>query len=626
MKKRLLYVGALLTPWLLFAQQAQDSTRIEQLEEVIISDSRFQLKREHSGKTVIKIDQEELARSRGMSLAQVINTRSGIEINGTRSNAGQNLSAFIRGGNNRQVLVLIDGVQVTDPSTLTNNFDLRLLDLDQIAAIEIIKGAASTLYGNNAATAVISIQTKKASKKRLAASFSSTIGTNQSATDTDYNLSDVSNSIALSGTVSKFNYRAHFGHQNTDGLSAVSAGTEKDAFSRTNVGASLGYEFSDKFSLRGFANQDRFKADFDSTFPSFADADFSSLSDQYRYGLASKYNYANGSVEANLSYHRIERSFRSNFPSQFSSNSWVVDVFNKYTFNDRFYTVVGLNYIDNQVQFSQEQQTSIVDPYINLVWLSEFGLNLNVGARFNNHSEYGSHLIYNLNPSYTVKFDANYVKFLGSYSTSFIAPNLSQLFGAFGPNPELEPEENTTLEFGAELQLAKSLRLSTVYFNRTEVNFIDYVIIDFDTFEGQYQNINTDFEVSGLEVELEYRVSSKINLNANYTFTEKKDVTVFRIPKHKANASLNYSFSNRNFIGLNFQYVSERNDNDFSMFPSEISLDGFSVFDLNFGHEILKNRLSLSASITNVLNEEYTEIFGFTTRGRNLSIGFRLDF
>ena len=77
MKKRLLYVGALVTPLLFYAQQTTDSTSVEQLEEVVISDSRFALKREQSGKTVITIGTEELLRNQGRNLAEIINSKSG---------------------------------------------------------------------------------------------------------------------------------------------------------------------------------------------------------------------------------------------------------------------------------------------------------------------------------------------------------------------------------------------------------------------------------------------------------------------------------------------------------------------------------------------------------------------
>jgi vitamin B12 transporter len=61
-------------------------------------------------------------------------------------------------------LILIDGIAATDPSQIANDYDLRLLNLDQVESIEILKGASSTLYGSGAATAVINITLKKASE------------------------------------------------------------------------------------------------------------------------------------------------------------------------------------------------------------------------------------------------------------------------------------------------------------------------------------------------------------------------------------------------------------------------------------------------------------------------------
>ena len=71
----------------------------------------------------------------------------------------------IRGSNNYQVLILVDGVRVSDPSRIDNDFDFNFLSLDQIDSIEILKGGASTLYGSAAAAAVINITTKKVEGK-----------------------------------------------------------------------------------------------------------------------------------------------------------------------------------------------------------------------------------------------------------------------------------------------------------------------------------------------------------------------------------------------------------------------------------------------------------------------------
>lgn len=625
MKKTVLSISALLLlSSTVFAQQKEQEKQKdegEQLEEVVISDSRHALKRENSGKTVVTISNEEISRNYGKTVGELINTKSGIEILGSRSNAGQNLSYFVRGGNNRQVLVIIDGIQVNDPSQISSDFDLRLLSLDQVESIEIIKGAASTLYGSGAATAVINITTKKASDKEVALLVNSAFGTNQSQDDDNYSITDFSNSVSVTGTVDKFNYVAGFGHQSTKGLSAV-IGEEKDPFSRFNTNLKLGYKFSDAFEARVFGSLDKYTFSYDNSFP-IEDANFTSKNRQYRVGIAPKYTYKNGSVTMNAAYTSTERSFQSNFPSAFESNSLALDIYNKYNFNNKFYTVIGLNYIDSEALFSEEQNTSIVDPYINVVYVSDFGLNINAGGRLNNHSEYGSHFTYNFNPSYRMALGKGYAKVFGSYSTSFIAPSLSQLFGNFGPNPNLEPEENTTLEGGVEVKVSDKLRVSAVYFNRKEENFIDYVVTDFVTFAGEYQNVTTDFTVNGAEIEVSATPIDKLTVDANYTFTEKKDVDVLRIPKHKANLNVAYAFTDNTNASIGYQYSSTRLDRDFSTFQN-VDLDAFSLVNASVNHKFNK-RISGFLTVSNIFNEDYTEITGFTTRGTNVRIGFSLS-
>ncbi len=597
-----------------------DSVKIQLLDEVVVSDSRFALKRENSGKTVIKIDAEELAANQGRSVAELINTKSGIEVNGTRSFAGQNISVFTRGGNNRQVLVIIDGIQVSDPSNVNAEYDLRLLNTEQIERIEILKGAASTLYGNAAATAVINITTKKAKGNGLSLDVASSMGTNQSQNDQNYNLSDFSNTFTMQAKQDKLSFLASGGHQFTDGLSAA-IGTEKDAFSRIDGNVKLGYEFSDRFNVTASAFYNKLYSDFDNGFP-IEDADFSFNSEQSRFGLSSVYQYENGSITVNAAFNQITREIVSNFPTSFDSESVVLDVFNKYTFNGRFYTIAGLNVIDNTTQFSTEQQTTSADPYANAVYVSNFGLNVNAGVRLNNHSEYGSNLIYNLNPSYVLKTKGGYLKFLGSYATSFIAPNLSQLFGPFGANPDLLPEENTTVEGGVEYRPSDKFRLSVLYFDRQEEGRIDFVTINPDTFESEYQNLTETLSFNGVEVELQAKPIANMSLTANYTYTDADSGLALRTPKNKLNLNLGYSFGAKTFASVAYQYVSERGDIDFASF-TPVDLEAFSLVNLYLKHEFT-SKLNFFLSLDNLLNTEYIEVTDFTTRGRNIRVGMNL--
>ncbi|HEA29735.1 MAG TPA: TonB-dependent receptor [Leeuwenhoekiella sp.] len=597
----------------------------EKLDEVVVTDSKFELKRENSGKVVVNISREELEQNQGRTLAEVLNTVGGIEINGSRSNAGQSLSYYVRGGNNRQVLVVIDGVQVSDPSAIANDFDLRLLDINSIENIEIIKGAASTLYGNGAATAVINITTKKASGDKIAAQFTAVAGTNESQHDRNFSINDYQNRVGVNGTLGGVTYVAGFGNQYTDGLSAVidENSDEKDAFSRYNANVKVGYAFSETFKVSLYGIYDHFDTAYDNSFP-LEDAPFTSQSDQKRVGLSSEYKYGAGSLTLNAAYNNIERSFESNFPSAYDSDSYIVDIFNKYTFNDRFYTVLGFNYVEGRTNFGEKEETSNADPYVNVVYVSDFGFNMNAGARLNNHSEYGSHFIYNLNPSYTLKMGESYAKVFGSYATSYISPSLTQLYGDFGANPDLEPEEDRTIEGGLEFSSASSFRISGTYFNRREDNFIAYQTIDFDTFESQYRNALEIYDVQGVEAQLEANLMTGLTLRGNYTFTENKDKPGLRVPKHKVNGLVGYTFASRTFASVNYQYTGKRTDTDFST-SENLELKAFGTFDFYLSHTLADPNIKFFVGLNNAFNEEYTELIGYTTRGRNIRFGINLN-
>lgn len=622
-----------------FAQQQNDSTKVEQLEEVVVTDSKFNLKRENSGKVITKITQKELQHLQGKSIAEIINSTAGIEINGTKSNAGQNLAYYVRGGRNRQVLILIDGIAVTDASQIANDYDLRLLNADQVESIEILKGASSTLYGSGAATAIINIVLKRASTDKIAASFQSIVGTNQSSDEKDYRLEDFRNHILLNGTLNKFNYLASFGNQFTDGLSAISNGLESDAYNAINGNLKLGYMFSDSFIVTTYASFDRFKADFDDAF-SGIDTDDLSKTKQYRFGISPEYNYKNGSITLNAAYNHVEREIVSSFPAQFMAESFVGDIFNRYNFNDQFYTVIGLNAQENQMEsfsipfggndFEQSIHPdvatfTIIDPYLNAVYVSEFGLNINAGARLNNHSEYGSHVVYSFNPSYRKDLSFGYIKGLISYSTAYITPSLFQLFEPTFGNADLKPEENTTVEIGAEIHLKNKATISVVYFTRDEKNFIDFV--DLGDFVFQYNNIDKEFKTNGLELTLNYKLTKNLTLNANATYTKVEEDLNLRIPELKANARLDYQLCDATFLSLSYQYTDDRRDSVFNndtFTNDDVTLKSYSLLDFYISHKIVNNKMTLFTNVTNLLNEDYVELFGYSTKGRNINLGFTL--
>ena len=628
------------TPMVVFAQQQKDSTTVERLNEVVVTDSRFQLNRENSGKVITKITQEDLQNLQGQPVAEIINNTVGIEINGVNSNAGQNLNYYVRGGRNRQVLILIDGIALTDPSQIANDYDLRLLNVNQVESIEILKGASSTLYGTGAATAVINIKLKEATTKPFELNLQSIVGTNMSQDDTNYTIEDFNNSVTVDGTLNKFKYLASFGNQYTDGLSAVANGTESDAFNSYNGLLKLGYTFSDAFKFKAYGSFDKFKADFDDGFM-FQDADNRSTTEQYRIGIAPEYKYKNGSLVLNAAYNNVMRTITSDFSSKFYSDSYVADLYNKYDFKDIFYVVVGVNVQQNEMESyaipfgsSNLEQTinpdvanfTIIDPYANVVYVSEFGLNVNAGLRVNNHSEYGSHIVYNINPSFRRDFNFGYLKALASYSTAYITPSLYQLFEPTYGNVDLQPEENATLEAGIEISLTDKLTSSVVYFNRKETNFIDFV--DMGGFVFQYNNIADEFTASGVEFMANYRLTEELNVNANMTYTKVPQALNLRIPEFKINGQLNYQLGKSTRFSLTYQYNADRNDlvfNSNTFENDKIVLASYSLLDLYVSHTFLDKHLTVFTNLNNIFNEDYQELYGYLTTGRNINVGINLS-
>ncbi|WP_299291462.1 TonB-dependent receptor plug domain-containing protein, partial [uncultured Mucilaginibacter sp.] len=132
---------------------AQDSTRV--LKDVVVSATKTDQKQLQTGKVITVITQDQIERSQGKTVAQLLSEQAGIIVSGASSNPGLNKSIFIRGAASGFAVTLIDGVLVGDPSSTGGTFDIRLFPIDQIERIEIIKGGQSTLYGSDAVAGVI---------------------------------------------------------------------------------------------------------------------------------------------------------------------------------------------------------------------------------------------------------------------------------------------------------------------------------------------------------------------------------------------------------------------------------------------------------------------------------------
>ena len=622
-----------------FAQQKDSITSPTPLEEVVISDSKFALAKEKSGKVITKITSEDLRKREGQSIASVLNSVAGVEINGSQSVAGKNLGYYIRGGKNSQVLILIDGIPVTDASGISFEFDLRLLPAQQVESIEIMKGAASTLYGTGAATGVVNITLKKSGKKSIQGNTYFNAGTNNTAFTSKSSIQDYNQGFSVNGNLKKVNYFASLNSTETTGMSQIASPNEnvvyeEDRFSRINYLAKLGYKVTDKLTLDFFGNFDKIKNDYDGGFDNTWINDISqnhSKSEQFRFGFLPKYKYAKGEFILNSSFNKMVRSYDELDSysgtvglSQYESRSVNVDGYNKYEVLKFLYLVTGAQYqfhdMNSETPYGgvakESAKFNMIDPYINGVFTSDFGLNVNAGARLNIHGEYGNQLVYNLNPSFD--FESVPLKVLASYSTAFVTPSLYQLYSQYG-NTALTPEKNSTVEAGFETQLLdKKLRFSAVGFYREQNNFIG--------FSSAYKYINIDGtnKAKGVETEITFAITENIKWISNYTFTQVDEALDRLIPKHKVNSSLDYQVCPRAAFNVNYQYVDGKNDAFFdgnTYGTQKVVLGSYQLVNASLNYELVKSRLTIFGAVTNVLNEEFVENIGYNSLGRNFKLG-----
>ncbi|MGB1971187.1 MAG: TonB-dependent receptor plug domain-containing protein [Flavobacteriaceae bacterium] len=584
------------------------STSINYLNEIVLSDTRLPVKRSQSGKTVIQINRKQIESFRGRNLSELLASYGGMNIIGSRSRTGHNLRTAIRGSSNNQVLIMVDGVRVSDPSRIGSDFDLNFLNLEEVESIEILKGAASTLYGSAATAGVIQITTR-ANTQKNEFNVGLATGTEQAANQKLNSLSYFSNHLNYSGISNRFNYKLGYSVLSIDGMSAARNGIETDPFFRYNINAKLGYK-DEKFDVQLLANKAQIKSDYDNGFP-IEDADFQFFSFLESLTLKSKYQYDKGSIDLQAGQQTTQREYRSNFPSESEAVNRTVELVHKWNLSESLYSVQGLFFQEEQYDdFSVINQK---DLFANMVYLSN-GFNTNIGVRINDHQTYGSHFTYTVNPSYSLSLsELSKIKFFGSINSAFKAPTLFQLYAPVYGNASLNPEESQSLELGTEWADGKA-NASLVVFQRDEDSKVVY-----DSSTSTYANSPDGIVFRGVEFHYSNRLSEALNVRLNYTFTELKSGTIMRIPKHSANLQFGYTVNPISSLAAVVNYRGDRQAIDTSLLKS------YSLLDLSYTKRIGQS-LNIFVWVNNLLDTDYEEILNYSTLGRNFRVGLNVNF
>ncbi|MEJ2114319.1 MAG: TonB-dependent receptor [Flavobacteriaceae bacterium] len=125
-----------------------------------------------------------------------------------------------------------------------------------------------------------------------------------------------------------------------------------------------------------------------------------------------------------------------------------------------------------------------------------------------------------------------------------------------------------------------------------------------------------------------HKFSEKVNVTTNITYTNVDKDLDLRIPELKINARFDYQLFEATFLSLSYQYNDDRKDSFFNsstFMNEEVTLKSYSLLDFYISQKILDGKMKLFASVTNIFNEDYEELYGFSTKGRNFSLGFSLN-
>jgi vitamin B12 transporter len=137
---------------------AQQPSEIRKLDSITISSTRIELPFKKNSRTITLISSEIIQQSPATNLAELLQQEAGIDVRRQGVN-GMQADLYIRGGSFDQTLLLIDGIKVEDPQTGHHTLNMAL-PLEVIERVEIIKGPAARVFGQNAFTGAINIVTK----------------------------------------------------------------------------------------------------------------------------------------------------------------------------------------------------------------------------------------------------------------------------------------------------------------------------------------------------------------------------------------------------------------------------------------------------------------------------------
>ncbi|MBG7612775.1 TonB-dependent receptor [Polaribacter sp. BAL334] len=514
MKITHLLIGLLLLNFMNLQAQEVVSKR-DTLKEIIITSTRIELPFKKDSRTMTIINAETIQNSAATNVADLLQQVAGVDIR-RRGTGGAQADLYIRGGGFDQTLLLIDGIKMDDAQTGHHTLNAAL-PIEVIERIEIIKGPAARVFGQNAFTGAINIVTKKQLKNPVAinAETGSFGQTNASATIGKVNSN--SEFIAHIGALTSDGYRNNSDYNNYNYFL-------KGTFNKNKQPIEMIATFFDK----------KFGAEnFYTTNPTFNEYEETQNS---LVGFSTTFQNEKFKIKPRVYWRRGQDIFllRRNNPAFYRNlhitNKMGVETNASYTSNlgitgfgvdvsrvsissnnlGEHHRIMANVFLEHRFQFFDNQLD--ITPGVAITYFSDFKF----------HAFPGIDVGYQLSES---------IKIYGNLGTTYRIPTYTDLFYrdpvTIG-NPDLQPEEAFSQEIGLKFNRG-NFSGSMAFFNRDATNLIDYI---------RPTSLESVFTATNI-VEV---VTKGFEFDANYTF---------KISEFYQKLTFGYSFLDDNIFNKN---------------------------------------------------------------------------
>jgi vitamin B12 transporter len=626
--------------FLVTVNQIIAQTKVTLEEAVVITASNSKQKIKETGRNITIIPGELFSQLAINSVDELLKYSSGIEVQ-QRGPQGSQSDILIRGGSFQQVLILIDGVRLNDP--LTGHFNGNIpIHPSAIERIEVLKGAASSVWGADAVGGVIHIITKAfANKINDNANFQTGFQFGQ------YGLLNAN--VAFNKTTAKNNHLS-LGLLSNNAIGNQLRGTSA-FFNNNTLHGAFSTQLKNNWQLNTKAiidSRDFNAQNFYTTFKS--DTAKETVQTFFSHVQLTK-SWNNKSITNDFSYKTLNDEFQFNNQGGVNNNKTkqiAYQLFFQEKISDKLKYSTGFQVLNKSIVSNDRGNHNLwnVGGYLMLQHVLAKNWHLTEGARIDYNKSFGTVISPQVNLIYTPKNwalraafaqgirDADFTERYNNYNKRLVTS------GSIG-NPNLKTESTWNMELGADYYTG-NIKISKTLFYRNQSNLIDWAVTPYQNMPRQVNLIPTGNYALATNLSTVNTYGAEVDVNYNKTFSNQHSILInynLTYLKSETNASTNsfYIIGHANWlstlntvikinqfnIGLNSIFKS-RPARNAAAINAAVTKD-YLLLNTKLTYNFIKYKTNIFAQVTNITDKKYSDILGAQMPGRWISGGIQIE-